>query len=136
MINFSKWKDPCRYVFVIERKLFAFASKGNWSQYTVRCNEIATIVFFSNIFSAIFRNYSSCSPSNGYISKCSAGSVVLLQVQSFLSKQVQLIAISARKWPSFYSSCLVLGWRSAWPICLKNDIFMSRILLLMLVVLE
>jgi hypothetical protein len=65
-----------------------------------------------------------------YISKCSARSLVFFQVNHFLSKQVQSIAISTRKWPSFYSSWLVLGWRSAWTNYLKNNIFLFRILLL------
>jgi hypothetical protein len=63
--------------------------------YTLRCNEIATIVFFQAPFLTIFRNYSVARLAMCYISKCSAGSIVLLQVQSFLSKKVQLIAISA-----------------------------------------
>jgi hypothetical protein len=40
-----------------------------------------------------------------------------------LRNKVQSIAMIAWKWPSFYSSCLVLGWRSAWPNCLKMTFF-------------
>jgi hypothetical protein len=63
-----------------------------------------------------------------YILKCSSGSVVFLQINNTLNKSVQLTAISIWKWPSFYSSFLVLDWRSAWPNCLKSNSFLSRIL--------
>ena len=56
------------------------------TKYTVRCNEIATIVFFRTFFWRFLGIIQVARLVMCYISKCSAGSVVFLQVNHFLGK--------------------------------------------------
>ena len=56
--------------------------------HTLRCNEIATIVFFQTFFRRFLGIIQVAHLAMCYTPKCSAGSVVFIQVQSFVSKQV------------------------------------------------
>jgi hypothetical protein len=117
---FNFWAAGPKYLLIFQKSTFSHFMQKQLSKnirndqilwgrikidnYTLRCNKIATIVFFSNIFSAIFRNYSSRSPSNVLYIKMFSRICSFLQVNSFLGKGVHLTVISPWSWPSFYSS--------------------------------
>jgi hypothetical protein len=54
--------------------------------HTLRCNEIATIVFYQTFFRRFLGIIQVARLVMCYISKCSAGSLVFLQVNNFLDK--------------------------------------------------
>jgi hypothetical protein len=95
----------------------------------MRCNEIAAKVIFQTFFRRFLAIIQVARLAMVYMSKFSAGSI------DFFRKSIvfELSSLFDRRKPLkvtyFYSSCLVLGWRSIYPNYHESDCKLARILL-------